>query len=110
MKTDREKIAELIDLYYPGDLSVRLRVADKILAVIQLKEQPNKICKHCQEPIALRNPSGYCDHLYYPDNCNICKPKDKIEPLGFIEPEHEILYTKVDELISVVNELARKVE
>lgn len=26
------------------------------------------ICKHCGEPIALRNPSGHCDHLFWPDN------------------------------------------
>lgn len=38
-----------------------------------------KICKHCKMPIAIRNPSGYCDHLYYPDNCPICKAdKEKV--------------------------------
>lgn len=30
------------------------------------------ICKHCGEDTAIRNPSGYCDHLYYPDNCTTC--------------------------------------
>ena len=34
--------------------------------------QPN-ICKHCGMDIRIRNPSGYCDHLYYPDNCDVCK-------------------------------------
>jgi len=29
-------------------------------------------CKHCNENIELRNPSGYCDHLYYPENCGVC--------------------------------------
>lgn len=33
---------------------------------------PN-ICEHCDQDIALRNPSGFCDHLYYPDYCKICK-------------------------------------
>lgn len=28
----------------------------------------NDLCKHCGEPIALRNPSGNCDHLCWPDN------------------------------------------
>lgn len=26
------------------------------------------ICKHCGEPVAYRNPTGKCDHLYFPDN------------------------------------------
>lgn len=30
-------------------------------------------CKHCNNDINIRNPSGYCDHLYYPDYCNYCK-------------------------------------
>ena len=32
-----------------------------------------KICNHCKNDIAIRNPSGYCDHLKYPDYCRICK-------------------------------------
>lgn len=35
----------------------------------------NKICGHCHGLIAIRMPvpdSG-CDHLYYPDNCEVCK-------------------------------------
>jgi len=35
-------------------------------------------CIHCGKPVNIRNPSGYCDHLYYPDNCKYCK---KIVPL-----------------------------
>jgi hypothetical protein len=35
-------------------------------------------CLHCGEPVKIRNPSGYCDHLYYPDNCEYCK---KLVPL-----------------------------
>ena len=31
------------------------------------------ICTHCRRPIALRNPTGFCDHLYYPDSCPICR-------------------------------------
>lgn len=32
----------------------------------------NKICLHCNGDIEIRNPSGFCDHLYYPDSCKIC--------------------------------------
>jgi len=23
--------------------------------------------------LEIRNPSGFCDHLYYPEYCNICE-------------------------------------
>jgi hypothetical protein len=29
--------------------------------------QDELMCKHCGGPIAIRNPSGACDHLYWPD-------------------------------------------
>lgn len=32
-----------------------------------------EICKHCQHPVKIRNPSGFCDHLYYPENCPQCR-------------------------------------
>lgn len=32
-----------------------------------------KMCIHCGEQVALRNPTGYCDHLHYPDYCRVCK-------------------------------------
>jgi len=35
------------------------------------------ICEHCGFDTATRNPSGYCDHLYYPDCCDICKERLK---------------------------------
>lgn len=28
----------------------------------------NDNCKHCGGEIAKRNPTGHCDHLYWPDN------------------------------------------
>ena len=31
------------------------------------------LCPHCKKPIYLRNPSGFCDHLYYPEKCEVCK-------------------------------------
>jgi len=43
---------------------------------IKPKRDPN-ICEHCGGEIAIRNPKGYCDHLYYPENCEVCKDKHK---------------------------------
>ena len=39
----------------------------------EVKIMKKGICLHCKKEISIRNPSGYCDHLYYPDNCKICK-------------------------------------
>lgn len=30
-------------------------------------------CLHCLGEVALRNPAGNCDHLYYPENCQVCQ-------------------------------------
>ena len=30
------------------------------------------VCLHCKMDKRIRNPSGYCDHLYYPESCEIC--------------------------------------
>lgn len=37
-----------------------------------MEKVKNKICKHCLKEVRIRNPSGFCDHLYYPDNCKRC--------------------------------------
>lgn len=29
-----------------------------------------KKCEYCHGDIAIRNPTGKCDHLYYPENVN----------------------------------------
>jgi hypothetical protein len=34
-----------------------------------------KLCKHCKRDVSIRNPSGFCDHLYYPNYCDICNGK-----------------------------------
>lgn len=46
------------------------------------------LCKHCGMDIAIRNPSGYCDHLYYPENCKICATKEKGDTRAYIEGEN----------------------
>jgi len=38
-----------------------------------------KICIHCGQDVDVRNPSGYCDHLYYPKNCKICQKLIKLK-------------------------------
>jgi methionyl-tRNA synthetase len=39
------------------------------------------VCLHCGEKIEIRNISGYCDHLQYPDYCDICSSKMSPEEL-----------------------------
>lgn len=38
-------------------------------------ESLKKLCKHCGMDLKIRNPSGFCDHLYYPENCSICEKR-----------------------------------
>ena len=38
-----------------------------------------KQCPHCKMDIEIRNPSGFCDHLHYPEACEICQ---KIRVMG----------------------------
>lgn len=45
-----------------------------------------KKCAHCKGNIEIRNPKGFCDHLYYPDACAICSVKIKPRNLA----PHEI--------------------
>lgn len=33
-------------------------------------EEQQELCILCHKPVAIRNPTGHCDHLYYPDNLN----------------------------------------
>lgn len=35
------------------------------------------ICNHCHMDVTIRNPSGFCDHLYYPDNCDVCSKSNR---------------------------------
>jgi hypothetical protein len=50
----------------------------------KLKEEPEEEkCKHCNMNIAIRNPSGFCDHLHHPEYCDMCKKlKQNREYLG----------------------------
>lgn len=57
--------------------------------VNQMSSKTNQVerCSHCTYPISIRNPSGYCDHLYYPECCVTCKCRK--------------LCVEIDELIGV---------
>ena len=35
-----------------------------------------EICPHCEGDIEIRNPTGSCDHLYYPDACRVCRIRE----------------------------------
>lgn len=64
------------------------------------KVQPPKEAKECEWcgfEIELRNPSGNCDHLYYPDNVN--KDKKPKEPT-VVSKEEGIMPFKTDNLVS----------
>lgn len=41
----------------------------------------SRLCEHCHEPLNIRNPSGYCDHLYFPENCKICELMGRVKEL-----------------------------
>jgi len=41
------------------------------------KDVAFRVCMHCEQSVELRNPTGYCDHLYYPEKCLICRTRLK---------------------------------
>lgn len=43
------------------------------------------LCIHCGGDIRIRNPMGDCDHLYYPENCPVCKRIDVAVRKSFAE-------------------------
>lgn len=38
-----------------------------------MESYEERICNHCKGKIAIRNPKGICDHLYYTESCDVCK-------------------------------------
>ena len=50
-------------------------------------------CKHCKMTIDIRNPSGFCDHLYYPEYCKVCSKKSE-KPKVIIEVQGGVAYIK----------------
>ena len=57
----------------------------------------NETCPHCNQPIKIRNPSGYCDHLYYPENCKICQEiQSKKVPKWLIKKTKKRIHQEID--------------
>jgi len=47
----------------------------KLSILVNMTRDDNmvELCKHCGMDTSIRNPSGYCDHLHYPEACKICQ-------------------------------------
>lgn len=39
---------------------------------------PDAVCEHCDGDKEIRNPKGFCDHLRYPENCDVCSLYERI--------------------------------
>jgi len=52
-----------------------------------IKAPEVKLCEHCFYDLSIRNPSGFCDHLYFPENCTICQ--ERIYPVKSPESDME---------------------
>src|SRR3990167_9209090 len=101
----REKIREILNIIStsrswspdmnPYDIATNELVSlfeenqTKEESISPLRQKDITECKCCRGDIKIRNPKGFCDHLYYPENCN---GKCKIDchatcrTQGFIEP------------------------
>jgi len=80
--TDRELLTDikgyLSDLAHVDDWTnedireKRIFEATKYIQEIEYRD--SKICRHCNLGIEITNPSGYCNHVYFPENdCLDCK-------------------------------------
>ena len=49
-----------------------------------------KLCEYCNEDIEIRNPTGKCDHLYYPDNVNKSFGREKVLGTWDIDTDAQI--------------------
>lgn len=58
-----------------SDEGVRLEDTSVGVDAISALEDLVYLCEHCGGPISKRNPSGYCDHLHYPEYCKVCSEK-----------------------------------
>lgn len=57
----------------------------------------NRICEHCSMDIEIRNPSGFCDHLYYPELCSFCDTRP--DPLDVSIKQTENLQCVLQDLL-----------
>jgi hypothetical protein len=47
-------------------------------------------CNYCKGDIRIRNPTGRCDHLYYPNHANPNYPKPRQDTGGFMEWQRKL--------------------
>ncbi len=40
---------------------------------VEMSFKPSGICTHCGGDIAIANPTGICNHIQWPDHCEVCK-------------------------------------
>ena len=71
----------IIDNYFNVNAKARTQANPKkdlsLNNDFKAQEKPSpKVCPHCNMDINIRNPSGYCDHLYYPDYCDVCTKRE----------------------------------
>lgn len=55
-----------------------------------------KECEYCGEDIAIRNPTGDCDHLYYPENANKNYGKEILQECTALIRDHAQVHTFYD--------------
>lgn len=61
-----------ISAFTPWHFLAETEQAEDNRKIVWKEIEKEKICTHCGFDTGLRNPSGSCDHLYYPEKCNIC--------------------------------------
>jgi hypothetical protein len=59
------------------------------------KLEKQYICPHCRGDIRLRNPKGFCDHLYYPENCEKCQEIELGKPTPQPTPKEKLIHKAV---------------
>ena len=66
----------------------------------------NEQCVSCGEDTAIRNPTGKCDHLYYPENINKNEQADMKEILEYVDGALEILGgVDAEKRVNAINKL-----
>jgi (p)ppGpp synthase/HD superfamily hydrolase len=46
--------------------------------------RPDLFCKHCGFQKELANPSGFCNHVHYPEGCDICRDAEYVGSLPMV--------------------------
>jgi len=90
---------QIIREYLKGKVDT-INNAEGLYELFELTQEQT-LCPNCGGKIEIRNPTGRCDHLYYPENV----PKTLSEPLKPIEP----IYTETDDKLGWVAERLNEV-